>query len=168
LHLGRELKNPLVARDPTDPITKTPLQHAVNTVKLMTQAYRLADQNIASSKRVMAEQYNKRRIAHTFQVGQLVLLDIHKLSNATKKFAAGLVPKRSDEVYQIIDQIAPNSFKIVQLGTTKEKTANADQLTLYLARPIYLQLFKFWTWHWNPNNNFSSLIGHVCFLKTNK
>jgi hypothetical protein len=139
LHLGRELKNPLIARDPKEPLAKTPIQHAINTVKLMTQAYEMADKNILSSKQQMAKQYNKTRKAHNFQVGQLVLLDVHRLSDAGKKFTAGLAPKRSDEVYQIVDQIATNSFKIVQLGTTNEKVANADQLTLYLARPIYLK-----------------------------
>jgi RNase H-like domain found in reverse transcriptase/Reverse transcriptase (RNA-dependent DNA polymerase)/Integrase zinc binding domain/Retroviral aspartyl protease len=139
LHLGRELKNPLIARDSKPPTAETPVQHAVQTIKFMTQAYQMADTNIAKSKLEMELQYNRKRRAHNFQIGQLVLLEVHKLSDAGKKFTAGLAPKRSEEIYQIIDQIAANTFKICQLGTTKEKVANADQLSLYLARPTYLQ-----------------------------
>lgn len=139
LHMGREMRNPLVAREPQQPENLLPIQHALNTIKIMTESYDVARENIARSKTRMASQYNKSRISHDFHIGQLVLLDIHKLSDAGKKFSAGLAQKRSEEIYQIIDQFGPNSFKICELGTKNERDANADQLTLYLARPTHLK-----------------------------
>lgn len=138
LHQGRELRNPLVALDTTPMPNITTTQHAVNLIKSLTQAYELADINIKKSKVQMAKYYDQKRSPNTFTVGQTVLLKVHPQSDASKKFAAGLAPKKSSEVYQILKELGVNSYLIAEIGGKKTKVANADQIALFTFRPQHL------------------------------
>lgn len=139
LHQGRELRNPLVALETTPMPAVTPTQHAVNLIKNLAKAYDLADINIKHSKEKMAKHYDKNRRHNSFEVGQAVLLQIHPLSDASKKFAAGLSPKKSQEVYKIEKKLGTNSYLIKQIGGKKSRVANADQITLFTFRPPHLE-----------------------------
>lgn len=99
----------------------------------------MAAENILGSKAAMARQYNRGRSVHRFAVGQLVLKDEHKLSDAARRFAAGLAPLRSARVYRIEAQNGPNAFILKDTASNFRCGANADQICLFYARPPYLQ-----------------------------
>lgn len=138
LHQGRELRNPLVALEATPMPNITTTQHALNLIKNLSKAYELADISITKSKGQMAKHYDKNRSENSFVVGQTVLLEVHPQSDAAKKFAAGLAPKKSKEIYQITQQLGTNSYLISEIGGKKTRVANADQICLFTFRPAHL------------------------------
>ncbi|CAB3386771.1 Hypothetical predicted protein [Cloeon dipterum] len=65
-------------------------------------------------------------IEYVTQVGNLVLLDVHPLSKAAEKFSAGLAAKRSDKVFQIVEQIGENSFRLKPIGDMNNTSLDAN------------------------------------------
>lgn len=93
LHLGREMRDPFV-RAPDRPVEDA-MDFSQTTARHLNDllaTYRQAAENIIESKGNSARKYNQGRKNHVFTVGQLVLKDEHRLSDAVKKFAAGLAP----------------------------------------------------------------------------
>lgn len=137
---GEKCETPFV-RAPDRPVEDSTdySQTAARHLNDLLAIYRQAAENILISKGAMARQYNQGRKGHEFEVGQLVLKDEHRLSDAVKKFAAGLAPLRSTKVFRIEAQRGPNSFILKDTQSNYRCVANADQISLFYARPPYLE-----------------------------
>jgi hypothetical protein len=139
LHFGREMRDPLIVlpQVPT-PDTNSP-KDAKEALGNRMKAFQVAIENTFLAKQQQAAQYNKSRIPHPFQVGNLVLKDLHRLSDAAKKFAAGLAPLRAPTIYKIESQIGPNAFILKDMESNNRTSANVDQITLFTSRPPHLR-----------------------------
>jgi hypothetical protein len=79
-------------------------------------------------------QYDKHHVEYEFQVGDLVLLDAHYLSDKLRKFSAGLARKREGP-YVILEREGKLNFRLGDPHTKETVTyAHVSQLTRYHKR----------------------------------
>jgi transposase InsO family protein len=135
LFLGRELLNPLLPEEETEPIS--PTTHAYQLIQKLESAQIEAMEHIVKSKAKLAGRYNDKRQPHHFQIGHLVTKENNKLSSAIQGYAAGLAPERSENVLQILEKISENSFKLRSLQDGKTIILNADQIEIFHRRPLW-------------------------------
>jgi len=105
--------------------------------------YSKARSNIEKSQQMQKKYYDKAHKVVRFQVGQLVLLRTHCLSDKarkiTKKFAY-----RWNGPFRIARIVTPVSYELVTLdGNTNIGTQNVQHLKHYYDRPSYEDAFHF-------------------------
>jgi len=108
LNLGRELRMPI---DNLCQIENSACKSEENFSQRMLQIQELAKTTIIESQKKYMKYYNEKRKESHFKVGDLVLLKIHKLSDASKGFTAALSlkyegpfiieSKVTDSIYQL-------------------------------------------------------------------
>jgi hypothetical protein len=93
-----------------------------------------ATQNIAKMQKKNCKEYNKHRTDRTFQVGDLVLLKSHVLSDKFKGIQAGLSPLYEDEIYKINIVYNKLTYGLISLNGKNKGWHHIYNLRHYKAR----------------------------------
>jgi len=113
------------------------IQYQTELVSKLAKIYKLARENIEKSHKVQSKHYNKRHKAVFFQIGDLVMLKTHYLSNKLKKFTKKLA-YRWDGVYKISKVESPVTYELQGLDGNCVGVHNVKNLKLYFDRPAPL------------------------------
>ncbi len=120
---GRELTGPMdiitsvTADDKT--IQPEPSRYLEQIQVRIQNAIKYGMENKELAHRVDKMQYDKHRIEHQFEIGDLVLVDDHPLSRKSEGFAAGLAPKRSGP-YRVISKENRLNYRLINVNDDKD------------------------------------------------
>jgi hypothetical protein len=93
--------------------------------------YKETSKHCLAARERHIKQYNKRRQANPFKVGDLVLRTTHTLSSAAKGIAGSLV-RPYEGPYKIVRQLQSNTYLLETMEGEKAGKRNADQLKPYV------------------------------------
>ena len=141
LTYGREMRYPWDVERNASNKTPADMHNFANSLRERFEvAHRIAHENMLHAKEAQRKQYDKRRRDATLRIGQLVLRDLHTLSDASKGICSSMAKKR-DGPYQVASQVGRNVFKIVDPETKKPRgIANIDQLHPYSEPPTWAKV----------------------------
>nr|XP_037272575.1 uncharacterized protein LOC119164477 [Rhipicephalus microplus] len=131
---GRELRTPWTqaeAKDDAEPPATAYRAFATEVSKCLQEVLDFSRTHQNHMWRAQKTRYDQHRRPLTIREGDLVLLESHSLSDATKGFSSKLAPRRSGP-FRAVRRVGQNDFVLVDPKTGRRHgVRHADQLTLY-------------------------------------
>lgn len=131
---GRELKTmwqPAEEKHDVEPAASAPHTFAAELQNHLAQVLDGARQHQQRAWNTQQHYYNRRRRATTLKEGDLVLRDVHVLSDAARGISSKLAPRRTGP-FRIHQRLGAGTFKLTHPSTGRAcGTAHVDQLLKY-------------------------------------